>query len=220
MNVPRLALRSIVVVGLLLAVGLPLGCSAQSPDAADSGSGATSPASTRATESSRPVPAGWQEATVDGLTFAYPAEFERRDDVPEASLQVGIPFTGQPAPPPQVQVFVETGEVGPLEVREPLTRAQIQQQLGPISIPTSTPVPVTGASAAVQFTYEYTTQGGTSVLDTPLEPTPMRQSELLIDVPGLPKYGLRYSAPAVEYDQTVWRGIVDSIRVTRAGQGS
>jgi hypothetical protein len=208
------AKRSIVMLGLGLIMVGAAACSTGPEDSPESGGPATTAGSVQPTTAAAPVPSGWQEATVDGLTFAYPPEFERREDVPEATLQVGVPFTGQPAPPPQVQVFVETGEVGPLEVREPLTRAQIQQQLGPVSIPSSTPVPVTGASAAVEFTYEYTTQGGTSVLDTPLEPTPMRQSELLIDVPGLPKYGLRYSAPAVEYDEDVWQAIRSSIRVT------
>ncbi len=163
------------------------------------------------------VPAGWHTARVEGLTLAYPADFVRRTDAPGAALQVGIRFTGQPYPPPQLQVYVEKERVGPLEVREPLTKAQISQQLGGIKMPASTPVEVTGATAALQFTYDYRTEPATSTLDTPLEATDIRQSDLLVDVPGLPKYGVRYSAPADQYDPELWAQVIRSMSVDSQG---
>jgi hypothetical protein len=166
------------------------------------------------------VPDGWTTGQVEGLSLAYPPEFQVRTDAEGVALQVGVPFTGQPFPPPQVQVYVEESQVGTLQVREPLTRAQISQQLGGVEIPPSTPVEVAGARAAVQFTYEYRTEGGTSTLNTPLEPTDMRQTDLLVDVPGLPKYGLRYSAPADQYDEQLWQQLVGSLAVDGTEEGT
>jgi hypothetical protein len=218
--------RATVAAATLLLLALALsGCSGGSggdddptPSAGGGGSSTASPKATAAPTSV--VPAGWQTQTLEGLTVAYPPEFVVRDDAEDVTLQVGIPFTGQPFPPPQVQFFVETGQVGPLEVREPLTRAQINQQLGGIEIPPSTPASVAGATAAVEFTYEYRTAGGTSVLDTPLEPTDMRQTDLLVEVPGLPKYGVRYSAPADQYDPALWDQIVAALSVSADRTGA
>ena len=203
-------------VALLLLAALA-GCSG-ADDAAEDQTGPGPGATERSVTAT--VPEGWTTGRVDGLSLAYPPEFEVRTDAEGVALQVGIPFTGQPFPPPQVQVYVEESQVGTLQVREPLTKAQISQQLGGIEIPPSTPVEVAGARAAVQFTYEYRTQGGTSTLDTPLEPTDMRQTDLLIDVPGLPKYGLRYSAPADQYDDALWESLVRSVAVDGSEEGS
>jgi hypothetical protein len=166
------------------------------------------------------VPTGWHSSTLQGITVAYPANFAVRTDAADVTLQVGIPFTGQPFPPPQVQYFVETGQVGPLEVREPLTRAQITHALGGIVIPPSTPATVVGATAAVEFTYDYSTKAATSTLNTPLKATGMRQSDLLIDAPGLPKYGMRYSAPVDQYDKRVWEQLVAALSVSADRKGS
>lgn len=210
---------------LLLALALP-GCSGGGDTASPGASGTAGPSTAGGSSGSSPssapvavVPPGWQTQQLEGLTVAYPAEFAVRTDAEGVTLQVGIPFTGQPFPPPQVQYFVESTQVGPLEVREPLTRAQVNQQLGGVQIPPSTPATVAGATAAVEFSYDYRTEGGTSVLDTPLEPTDMRQSDLLVDVPGLPKYGVRYSAPVDQYDPLVWDQIVAALAVSadRAG---
>lgn len=202
---------------LLLALALS-GCSGEDEAPSPGARSDTSPSSPSGAPASSSagavVPEGWQTRTLDGLSVAYPADFAVRTDAADVTLQVGIPFTGQPFPPPQVQYFVEDGLVGPLEFREPLTRAQISQKLGGVEIPPSTSVTVAGATAAVQFTYTYRTVGGTSVLDTPLEPTDMRQSDLLVEVPGLPKYGIRYSAPADQFDEQVWDQLIASLSVT------
>lgn len=201
--------------GLRCAASLAIAATALTGCSGDAAGGKPDrPAADQGGRATATVPAGWESRQVAGLRVAWPPDFQVRTDATGAALQVGIPFTGQPFPPPQVQVYVETEPVGTLQVREPLTRAQISQQLGGVEIPPSTPVTVAGARAAVEFTYDYTTEGGTSVLDTPLEPTPMRQSDLLIDVPGLPKYGLRYSAPADQYDERLWRQLVAALEVT------
>ena len=41
----------------------------------------------------------------------------------------------------------------------------------------------------------------------------MTQSDVLVDVPGLPKYGLRYSAPTDQYDPAVWTDLLASLQV-------
>ncbi len=220
MSSPRTAVAAATV--LLLALALT-GCDGGDEPSKGAETSAAPSTSTGGSASSAPsavVPPGWQTSTLDGLTVAYPGEYSVRNDAEGVSLQVGIPFTGQPFPPEQVQYFVETDQVGPLEVREPLTRAQITQGLGRIDIPASTPATVAGATAAVQFTYEYRTKGGTSVMDTPLEPTDMRQSDLLIEVPGLPKYGMRYSAPADQYDEQIWDQLVAALVVSGDRNGA
>ena len=221
MSSPRSTVAAATV--LLLALALT-GCNGgDEPSTGAKSSSAAPSTSTGESASSAPaavVPPGWKTSTLDGLTVAYPGEYSVRTDAEGVSLQVGIPFTGQPFPPEQVQYFVETDQVGPLEVREPLTRAQITQGLGQIDIPASTPATVAGATAAVQFTYEYRTEGGTSTMDTPLEPTDMRQSDLLIEVPGLPKYGMRYSAPADQYDEQVWAQLVAALSVSGDRSGA
>lgn len=206
----------ILALALVLGVAALSGCSGGSSPSAGAAKDRPSADDRSATGSPAPaahVPSGWSVRRLDGLQVAYPPQFQVRTDAQGVTLQVGVPFTGQPFPPPQLQVFVETDPVGTLAVREPLTRAQITQQLGGIDIPASTPASVAGATAAVQFTYGYRTKAATSVLNTPLEATDMRQSDLLIEVPGLPKYGLRYSAPADQYDDALWRQVIAALAV-------
>jgi hypothetical protein len=220
MRSPRSTTAAVTVLLLSLALA---GCSGggDEPAAAD-GSGSPAATAGEPASSAPPavVPPGWQTRTLEGLDLAYPADFSVRDDAKDVTLQVGIPFTGQPSPPAQVLYFVESTLVGPLEIREPVTRGQIAQGLGQIEIPASTPVAVAGATAAVEFTYEYRTQATTSVLDTPLVATDIRQSDLLIEVPGLPKYGMRYSAPADQYDEQVWDQLVAALSVSTDRTGT
>jgi hypothetical protein len=161
------------------------------------------------------LPEGWTEVEQEGITFGVPAEFEQVDG-PGATVSYGIPYTDQTFPPPKVDLFVENEEVGPLDVRIPLVVGNIENELG-VSVGEPEEVEVAGASAAAQFSYEYTTQGGTSVSGVELEPTQMRQTDVLIDAPGLPKYGLRYAAPADQYDDGLWEALVASITVAPRG---
>jgi hypothetical protein len=206
-------------LALLLLGGLAACSGDDGGDGSADGSTSPAPSASEAAVTAT-VPDGWTTGRAAGLTLAYPPEWQVRTDAQGVALQVGVPFTGQPFPPPQLQVYVEETQVGTLQVREPLTKAQISQQLGGIEIPPSTPVEVAGARAAVQFTYAYRTAGGTSTMNTPLDPTDMRQTDVLIDVPGLPKYGLRYSAPADQYDEQTWQQILGSVSVAASGPGT
>lgn len=215
MSPTRTARSTVVALLLLAALGACAACSG-GDDGSAPADGDTSPSPKAARAE---VPEGWTATAVEGMTLAYPSEWKVRTDAAGVALQVGVPFTGQPFPPAQVQVYVENDQVGTLQVREPLTKAQISQQLG-VQIPPSTPAVIAGARAAVQFTYTYTTKAATSTLDTPLEATDMKQSDVLIDVPGLPKYGLRYAAPADQYDDSVWQQLLGSVQVGGTGEGS
>lgn len=42
----------------------------------------------------------------------------------------------------------------------------------------------------------------------------MRQRELLVETPGLPKYGLRFAMPLEEFDEQLWQQILRSLVVT------
>lgn len=161
------------------------------------------------------VPEGWTAVEQEGIAFGVPPEFEQVDG-PGSTVSYGIPYTDQTFPPPKVDLFVENDDVGPLDVRIPLVVGNIENELG-VTVGEPEEVEVAGASAAVQFGYEYTTQGGTSVSGVELEPTQMRQTDVLIDAPGLPKYGLRYGAPADQYDEELWQDLVGSITVAARG---
>ena len=71
-------------------------------------------------------PDGWTVRQGAGFTVAIPPDWQTRPPdqraAKDAALEVGIPFTGQPSPPPRLIVFVEQQQVGPLSVREPLLR--------------------------------------------------------------------------------------------------
>ena len=69
---------------------------------------------------------------------------------------------------------------------------------------------------AVTFDVLYDDAGGTSVLDTPLRPAVFRNRELVVDVPGLPKFGFRYGATREDFDEQLWRQVVRSLVVLPA----
>jgi hypothetical protein len=161
------------------------------------------------------VPPGWKTHETSGLSVAYPPEWQPRTEreARPPTFKFGVPFTGQPAPPPFLAGFVETEPVGNLSVREPVLRKFLESGLPNAVFEPSRRVQVAGASEAVEFFYTYTTSGGESVLGTKLEPTQIRQVDLLIERPGLPKYGLRYGAPVSQFEEELWRQIVASLSV-------
>ena len=196
--------RLVLVLGAVV-LGLFLTACTESEE----GPGAASPGPSSA------APEGWRNQQVEGLALAVPEEF--RDLAGESTSagvtrKFGIPYTDQTSPPPALQVFVEETEVGPLDVRAPLVVGGLEAELG-IDIPDPEEVEVDGAVTAVEFTYDYRTTGGTTSSGTTLEPTDIRQSDVLIETPGLPKYGLRYAAPADQYDEDLWRSLLDSLVV-------
>ncbi|NLT55764.1 MAG: hypothetical protein GXX79_14645 [Actinomycetales bacterium] len=164
------------------------------------------------------VPAGWTVHRGPGFTVAVPPEWKPMPDdqraAPSAALEVGVPFTGQPTSPAVFFAFVEREQVGPLVYREPLLRAQLEAGIPGVTLGDSTRIEIAGSSDALYFDVLYEDEGGTSVLGTKLEPTVCRQRELIIETPGLPKYGFRYGAPQDQFDEQVWQQIARSIVVT------
>jgi hypothetical protein len=216
MRVRRRALACLAVVVLVASLAA---CSADDPVKRQALPTATVVPTERAQ-----VPDGWTVRQGAGFTVAIPPDWQTRPPdqraAKDAALEVGIPFTGQPSPPPRLIVFVEQQQVGPLSVREPLLRAQIANGLPDATLGASRHVQVAGAVDALQFDVSYTTKAGTSVLGTALEATPMQQRELIVETPGLPKYGLRYTAPADQFSEDVWRGIQQSLTVGLAGRAT
>jgi hypothetical protein len=209
-SMPERGARAVVLTLVLALTVVATGCAGGSGGSAQqTGSAATAAPQTAV------VPPGWKTYEVSGLSLAYPPHWQPRteQEALQPTFKFGVPFTGQPAPPPFLAGFVETEPVGNIAVREPVLRKFLQAGLPGATFEPTRKVQVAGASEAVEFAYTYTTQGGESVLGTPLEPTPIRQVDLLVERPGLPKYGLRYGAPASEFDPQLWRQIVASLSV-------
>jgi hypothetical protein len=201
-----------VTVAVLLVLATACGSDDEASPSAAAGSPTGSGSSTGATATAT-VPDGWTVRREAGLRVATPEGFEKyADDRQSATSTYGVPYTDQPAPPPRLAVFVEEERVGPLAARVPLTIGNIEQELG-VQVGPVDDVRVVGASEAKQFEYHYTTKGGESVTGATLEPTRMTQVDVLIDVPGLPKYGLRYSAPTDVYNADEWGQILASVEV-------
>jgi hypothetical protein len=91
-----------------------------------------------------------------GFAIATPAEWLPRPEelrlAPEAALEIGIPYTGQPVALPLLMGLVEREHVGPLNIREPLLRLQLEQGLPPgTTLGAPTHLEVAGAIDAVFF---------------------------------------------------------------------
>lgn len=200
-------------VGVALGVAALTGCASQTQVRSQKASEATIVPTDRAT-----VPAGWTVHRGPGFTVAVPPEWRPRPDdqrvAPEAALEVGIPFTGQPTSPAVLIAFVERGQVGPLVYREPILRAQLEAGLPGATLGDSTRIEIAGSTDALYFDVLYEDEGGESVLGTRLEPTVFRQRELIVETPGLPKYGFRFAVPRDQFDERVWQRIARSIVVT------
>lgn len=205
--------RSGGMLVLLLSAGLLLGgCSDNSTEgpAAVPVSGAV-------------VPEGWPVQRAAGFTVATPPEWSPRPDefrlAPQAALEIGFPFTGQAVALPLLIGFVERERVGPLDIREKLLRLQLEQGLPEgTTFGASKRIEVAGALDAITFDAVYSTPGGTSVLGTPVDPVTVRQRELVVETPGLPKYGLRFTAPVEEFDEQLWQQILGSLVVTAGAE--
>lgn len=206
----RRPLGAALAASLLLAVA---GCSGDGAE--DQGSATSGPGGAGAEEGA--LPEGWSTFEAEGFSVGLPPDWEERpEDMREsrAAMDVGIPFTGQPYPPPRMLAFVETEAVGPPDVRDQILRQQLEWGLGEdAEFGETTPVTVEGADAALEFEVTYTTEEATSVLDTPLEATEMRQRELIVETEGLPKLGFRFSAPADQFDEEQWETVRASIEV-------
>lgn len=203
---------------LLIAIaclGLVVGCSSETDVKTQPAAAATVPASLAT------VPSGWIVHRGPGFTVALPPDWIDRPKeqraAPSAPMEVGVPFTGQPVPPPVFMGFVEQAQVGPLELREKVLRMQIQAGLPEgTTLGHSEHLKVAGSVDATSFDVVYPESGGVSVLGTPLKDTTMRQRELIVETPGLPKFGFRYAAPEEQFDLSLWKAIVASLSVNPA----
>ena len=101
-----------------------------------------------------------------------------------------------------------------------MAQAQLKAQLDGLRPKFGEPTEVTvkGAERAVEYTVEYTTKKGTSVKDTELKATDVRQFELSADgVGGQPKLGFRFGSPADQDPDGQWKQIRESIVVHSGG---
>ena len=208
------SVRSIVVLGAVVPLTLALSACDKGPG---EGPAQGLPTATTSPSPGSDVPSGFIMRQGAGFSIAIPADWQPRPEemrLKQASMDIGVPYTGQPYPPPRLLAFLERERVGPLNVREPILRAQLQGQLpSNATLGASEHVKIKGADDAIEFEVTYTTAESTSVLDTPLVATDIRQIELLVETEGLPKFGFRFSAPANQFDESTWRTIRDSITV-------
>ena len=205
---------ALAVCGALLLSG-GAGCASETEVRTQKGSEATIVPTERAK-----VPEGWTYRG-PGFTVAVPPDWKPKPDdqrvAPQAALEVGVPYTGQSASPPVLLAFVERERVGPLPYREPILRAQLEAGLPGVTLGDSKHVQVAGSTDAVTFDALYQDEGGESILGTRLEPTTFRNRELIVETPGLPKYGFRFGAPRDQFDEATWQKILGSIVVTTGG---
>ncbi|WP_157371589.1 hypothetical protein [Angustibacter sp. Root456] len=188
---------------------------------ATSPSSASSPPSATASSSStaRPtLPAGWTAVQQGRLAFALPPGFTARPEgagMPGAAAQ----WTKTDAPelkiPPAVAVFVETGNVGPLEVRTKLVTQARTAELGaePVGPATDVTVPGSTGAKAVEWRWDYD-----FLNDQP--PVPSRQIEVVVQTGGPEQYGLLIGAPAEYLTDDVVAAFTASLAVLPEGSAA
>lgn len=197
MTTPRLT--AACVVGLIALLGA---CSGDGDDGDPPR--AESTASSEVTEPAADLPSGWTEQRAGELVFALPQDFRQSGgNGTDQGSQTTWTLDDGSEVPARVDVFVEESQVGTLEIRGGLLRSRLEAELG-AQVGEPEPVEVVGASDAEQFTYTYE-------IDTSAGRTPVRQVDLLVDRPSLPKYGIRYAATADAYDQDVWEQLRSSL---------
>jgi hypothetical protein len=211
-------MRSVIVMlvmGMLVVGGS--GCSGGQP--------ATTPSPTAGHTSAGTapaVPAGYALRTGDGFQVAVP---EKWSDIPastrsypDAAMEVGVPFTGQPTLQPRLVVWVDRGDnLGSATSQAELAQVKVRADISGAKVGELKDAQVAGALSAVWFEYSYHMDAATSVLDTPIEASDYRIRDLTVQVDGKPQFGFRYSAAAADFRDEVWTAMVASI-VVRADQ--
>ena len=210
-------MRSVVVMLLIgtLAVGAS-GCTGGQPATP------TPTVSPAAPGTAPAVPAGYTLRKGDGFQVAVPEAWTdipaSTRSYPDAAMEVGIPFTGQPTLQPRLTVWVDrSNNLGAAKSQAQLTQVKVRSDIAGAKVGELQDAQVTGAVSAVWFEYSYHMDAATSVLDTPIKASDYRIRDLTVQVDGKPQFGFRYSASANDFSDEAWTAMVASI-VVRADQ--
>jgi hypothetical protein len=207
----------LLVVGLaaVLTASLTASCtvSGGGGEAAPAPGAAASATPTGADAAGAEVPGSWRTHQVEGLSFALPDFMvPAGDDLIPGTLQTlrATAASGGEVPA-AAGVFVETGDVGPLELRAELIRQVRVDQLGAEPVGEPRVVDVEGAAGAVVLTWEWD-------YEFPDGPTvPSRQVEVVIAGEGEQQYGMLFGGPADVLTAEVVDGFLASLSVSGAG---
>ena len=202
------------LAGLLAAAG----CSGDSTDAGSTPSSSTSPSSAATPVASPTVPAGWTGAQQGSLAFALPPGFTKRPEgsgMPGAAAQWTNTSDAKLAIPPAVAVFVETGAVGPLEVRTDLVGKARSAELGaqPVGPAATVDVPGSTGAKSLEWVWDYAPVQGQPAV-------PSRQVEVVVQTAGDEQYGLLIGGPASYLTDEIVDSFLSSIAVVTPGAGA
>ncbi|WP_380164503.1 hypothetical protein [Jannaschia sp. R86511] len=157
------------------------------------------------------VPDSWTAHEVEGLAFALPDYMQSTADLIPGTVETLRASAAEGEVPAAAGVFVETGDVGPLELRADLIRQVRVDQLGAEPVGEPRVVDVAGAAGAVVLTWEwdYDYPGGPTVAS--------RQVEVVIAVEGEQQYGMLVGGPEDVLTEEVVDDFLASLQVTAAG---
>lgn len=157
------------------------------------------------------APADWNVWQVDRVVFALPGDFEPSTDrrIPSASTSFFSPLNADGETVAGAAVFIETGAVGPLEIRTDLLEQVRSSQFGAEPTRGPEPVEVPGALGATRVDYAY----DLTVAETG-RVAPSLQVDVTIQVPDPgPQYSAFLNATTEEVDEADLDTFVDSFRV-------
>ncbi len=207
-------MRSILTMLLVGTLGVGVGgCTGGAATPTPTTSPVASPSGASAS-----VPAGFTLREGDGFRVAIPEEWAeiptKMRSYPQAQLEVGIPFAGQPTLQPSLAVWVDrTDNLGTAASQAQLAQVKIRSDIPDARVGDLNEVEVAGAVSAVWFEYGYHMDAATSVLDTKIEPADYRVRDLTVQVDGKPQFGFRYAAAADDFSDQVWQAMLASIVV-------
>ncbi|MFC3689747.1 hypothetical protein [Aquipuribacter hungaricus] len=196
----------------------PAGDPSPSSSSAEPEPGTTVAPATEAVPSDLDVgaPEGWQTWQVDRVVFALPGDLVPSADrsIPSASVSFFAPLRdGETVS--GAAFFVETGAVGPLQVRTQLLEQVRTSQTGTEPVRGPEEVDVPGSAGATRIDYAY---------DLTVPETGRSAASLQVDVtiqmpdPG-PNYGVFLNALTTEVTEADLTAFVASFRVLDAGGG-
>lgn len=174
---------------------------------AGGGHSSSSPTPTAST-SVTPLPGS---VKVSGFSFVPPKGLTRvTKPADRANPKANYEMSGKAKPPmspPTLDVFVEKGDIGSLQVRAAQIIDLAHVQLRNVEVVQNKAIKVPGASAAriIQFSFTCTGTTGTAAI-------PCRQVEVLVQMPHKPQYGLRYGMATKQYDAKAIQRLLGSLR--------